>query len=169
MWCNLIRRKIRLNLSDQEIKSNQIRLNWLGQNKIFRNRVELFCCSCQWSIILFLAVFYISFYFLPFLFISFYLSHLFFTVFLSPSYSLSFFLFLSISFSQYYHLIPLQAFYYPFLLTSQNSWIDSKTVISRESISSSTFAYSLPPFTALFKNYLLSNFKIHQCVNVHRL
>ena len=33
MWCNLIRRKIRLNLSDQEIKSNQIRLNWLGQKQ----------------------------------------------------------------------------------------------------------------------------------------
>ena len=112
--------------------------------------------SCSFFLFLF-----ISSYFILFRSTSFYLSHLFFTVFylhLIPHLS---FLFLSISFSQHYPLISVQAFYYPFLLTSQNSWIDSETVIFRESISSTTFANSLPPFTTLFKNYLSSNFKIH--------
>ena len=71
MWCNLIRRKIRLHLSDQEIKSNQIKLT--------RTR-RIICCPCQWSMILFPLV---CFCFFLFRSISFYFSHLFFALFVS--------------------------------------------------------------------------------------
>ena len=157
MWCNLIRRKIRLHLSDQEIKSNQIKLTWTKQ--IILLFMPMFHDIISSTLFLFL---FISFYivlFLSSIFHCFLSPSDFFLLFSSPSASPSLC-------SQHYPLLSLHGFSYALPLASQNSWIDSKTVIFWKSLSSSTFANTLPLFTTLFKNYLSSNFKIHQCTNI---
>ena len=108
MWCNLIRRKIRLNWSDQEIKENQIKLTRTKQNLTKQSRIILLFIPMVHDIIScsFFTFLFISFYFLQFLFISFYfflfhfISFYFvlfvtsiFHCFLSPSHSSSFFSF----------------------------------------------------------------------------
>ena len=115
MWCNLIRRKIRLHLSDQEIRSNQIKLT--RTKRIIFSFMPMFHDIISCSLFLFL---FISFYFVLFLSSIFH-------CFLSPS---DFFLFFSSPSaspslcSQHYPLLSLHGFSYSLPLASQNSWID---------------------------------------------